>query len=94
MIFSIINNIRKSLRWIFYNPFKDVLKEKRILEVIKSIKKVYGQGVVIITCEELAGECKGNCKKLVTEYIAPTDLSGKSTSETKNSSTHYMAVNL
>ena len=55
------------------DPFKVVLKEEGILEVIKSIKKVYGQDVAIISCEELAGNLKGNCRKLVTEYIAPSN---------------------
>ena len=49
------------------------MEEEGILEVIKSIKKVYGQDVAIISCEELAGNLKGNCRKLVTEYIAPSN---------------------
>ena len=40
-----------------------------LFEIIKSIKMIYGQDVAIISCEELNGNCKGNCKKLVTEYM-------------------------
>ncbi len=50
--------------------FKDILEKEGFFEVIKSIKNVYGQDVAIISCEELTGNLKGNCRKLVTEYIA------------------------
>ena len=49
--------------------FKDILEKEGFFEVIKSIKNVYGQDVAIISCEELTGNLKGNCRKLVTEYI-------------------------
>ena len=45
------------------------LKENGVLEIIESIKNFYGQDIAIISCEELNKNRKGNCKKLVTEYM-------------------------
>ena len=55
--------------------FKEYVKEKGLFKLIESIKKAYGQDVAIISCEELNKNCKGNCKKLVTEYMGPPDVS-------------------
>ena len=44
-----------------------------LFEIIKSIKMIYGQDIAIISCEELNGNCKGNCKKLVNEYMPEPD---------------------
>ena len=54
--------------------FKDILEKEGFFEVIKSIKNVYGQDVAIISCEELTGNLKGNCRKLVTEYIVQSPI--------------------
>ena len=51
------------------NTFINDLKRNGLFEIIESIKKVYCQDVAIISCEELTENRKGNCKKLVTEYI-------------------------
>ncbi len=64
------------------DSFKDVLKEEGIFQVIESIKKAYGQDVAIISCEEIVGKCKGNCKRLVTEYISPSISDKKPKSQT------------
>ncbi len=53
--------------------FKEDLKRKGLYEIIESIYKAYKQDVAIISCEELVGNRKGNCKRLVTEYINPSD---------------------
>ena len=53
-------------------PVKDALKKEGIFQVIESIKRNYGQDVAIISCEELTESRKGNCKRLVTEYITPS----------------------
>ena len=49
--------------------FKDHIKDKGLLELIKQIKKDFGQDADIISCEELNQNNKGNCKKFVTEYM-------------------------
>ena len=49
--------------------FLNNLKSNGLFEIILSIKKVYGQDVAIISCEELSENCVGNCKRLVTEYM-------------------------
>ncbi len=51
--------------------FKEFLKKEGLFEIINSIKKVYNQDIAIISCEELAGTRKGNCRRLVTQYMAP-----------------------
>ena len=50
-------------------PFLNDLKKNGLFEIIESIKEVYCQDVAIISCEELTINRKGNCKRLVTEYI-------------------------
>ena len=55
-------------------PFKEKVKKNRLFEIIKSIKKIYGQDVAIISCEEINIKNKGNCKKLVTQYIIGGDM--------------------
>ena len=52
--------------------FKNDLKLEGLLEIIESIKKIYSQDVAIISCEKLTGNRKGNCQKLVTQYLAPS----------------------
>ncbi len=51
------------------DTFIDYLKSNRLFEIIESIKKTYGQDIAIISCEEINEKNKGNCKKLVTEYM-------------------------
>ena len=53
------------------------LKNDGLFEIIETIKKIYGQDVAIISCEELNENRKGNCKKLVTEYMNPEEQSGE-----------------
>ena len=55
------------------NPFIEDLKNNGLFEIIELIKQTYGQDVAIISCEELNENRKGNCKKLVTEYIPPPE---------------------
>ena len=49
--------------------FKEKVKKNGLFKIIESIKNIYGQDVAIISCEELNQKNKGNCKKLVTEYM-------------------------
>ena len=49
--------------------FLNDLKKNGLFEIIESIKKVYCQDVAIISCEELNENHKGNCKRIVTEYM-------------------------
>ena len=49
--------------------FMDYQKRNGLFEIIESIKKIYGQDVAIISCEEINEKNKGNCKKLVTDYM-------------------------
>ena len=49
--------------------FKEYVKDNGLLEIIFSIKMLYGQDVAIISCEELNENYKGNCKRLVIEYM-------------------------
>ena len=51
------------------DTFKAHLKENGLFGIIQSIKVFYGQDVAIISCEELNINNKGNCKKLITEYM-------------------------
>ena len=46
--------------------------------------KVYKQDVAILSCEELAGNSKGNCKRLVTEYMNTPKKCQYSTNGPKN----------
>lgn len=71
---------KKNLDSFSINSFIDYLKGNGLLEIIQSIKEAYGQDVAIISCEELNEKCKGNCKRLITDYMAPLDLKGRSTS--------------
>ena len=56
------------------NTFMDYLKKNDLFEIIQSIKNTYGQDIAIIACEELNEKNKGNCKKLVTEYMENADV--------------------
>ena len=49
--------------------FKEYVKDNGLFEIIFSIKMLYGQDVAIISCEELNENYKGNCKRLVIEYM-------------------------
>ena len=51
------------------------IKKEGNFEIIKSIKKLYGQDFAIISCEELYRNTYGNCKKLITEYMPSLDYS-------------------
>ena len=46
------------------------LKNDGLLDIIISINRVYGQDVAIISCEVLNPNRKGNCKRLVTDYMS------------------------
>ena len=73
IIFLIISITSENLLDNFsIDPFLKDLKRDGLFEIILSIKKVYGQDVAIISCEELNENRKGNCKKLVTEYMDPS----------------------
>ena len=67
----LILSIKTKINWDSYSieTFINYEKKKGLFEIIKSIKMTYGQDVAIISCEELNGNCKGNCKKLVIEYM-------------------------
>ena len=52
-------------------PFKAYLEKEGLYEIIESIFKAYNQDVAIISCEELTESRKGNCKRLITEYMDP-----------------------
>ena len=55
------------------DSFRDYLEEEGLLEIIESILKAYNQDVAILSCEELVENRKGNCKRLVTEYMDPSN---------------------
>ena len=57
------------------------LKNDGLFEIIETIKKIYGQDVAIISCEELNENRKGNCKRLVTEYMNPGEIIGDAQKE-------------
>ena len=59
--------------------FIKVVKKNGLFEIIKSTKNTYGQDVAIISCEELNEKNKGNCKKLVTDYMKNADKPDPST---------------
>ena len=59
--------------------FKEYVKSNGLFDIIKSIKNTFGQDLAIISCEELIEKNKGNCTKLVTEYVKNTDTSNYST---------------
>ena len=54
-------------------PFKKYLKEKGLFQIIQSILNVYGQDIAIISCEELNVYRKGNCQRLITDYMTPSN---------------------
>ena len=54
-------------------PFKEYLKKEGLYVIIESILKAYNQDVAIISCEELTESRKGNCKRLVIEYMKHSD---------------------
>ena len=51
------------------DTFITSLKDEGLFDIIKSIKKGFGQDVAIITCEELNKNRSGNCKRVVKDYI-------------------------
>ena len=51
------------------NPFIERLRNEVFFDIIKSIKKSFGQDVAIISCEELNKNYSNNCKRLVLEYM-------------------------
>ena len=51
------------------NPFIKRLRDEGLLDIIISIKKIYGKDVAIIACEELNINNSGNCQRLVLDYI-------------------------
>ena len=69
LIFSIASE--NELNSYSIEPFMEYLKNEGLFEIIESILKAYNQDIAILACEELVGYRKGNCKKLVTEYIDP-----------------------
>ena len=72
LLFLIISIKAKSFLDAYsIDQFIKDLKENGVLEIIESIKNFYGQDVAIISCEELNKNRKGNCKRLVTEYMKP-----------------------
>ena len=70
----LIISITSEIDWNSYSiePFKEYLKNEGLLEIIESILMTYSQDVAILCCEELVGNRKGNCKRLVIEYINPS----------------------
>ena len=54
-------------------PFKEYLQKEGLFAIIESILKAYNQDVAILSCEELTESRKGNCKKLVIEYMDPSN---------------------
>ena len=72
ILFLILSIKTKSILDLYsIEAFKDTLKRNGVFKIIESIKETYGQDLAIISCEELNKNCKGNCKKLVTEYMSP-----------------------
>ena len=61
-----------SLESYSIEPFKEYLIKEGLFEIIKSIKEKYDQDIAIISCEELTESRKGNCKRLVTDYMGPS----------------------
>ena len=71
----LIISITSEIDWNSYSiePFKEYLKNEGLLEILESILMAYNQDVAIISCEELVGNRKSNCKRLVTEYMDPSN---------------------
>ena len=55
------------------DQFMEYLEKEGLFEIIESILKAYNQDIAILCCEELVGDRKGNCKRLVTEYMDPSN---------------------
>ena len=75
LFLCLIISIASEIDWDSYSidKFKEYLKNEGLFEIIESILMTYNQDVAIISCEELVGNSKGNCKKLVTEYMDPSN---------------------
>ena len=67
LIISLTSEI--SINDFSIETFLNDLKKNGLFEIIESIKKFYGQDVAIISCEELNENRKGNCKRLVIDYM-------------------------
>ena len=75
LLFLLISiNSESSLDAYSIDLFINDLQNNGLLEIIQSIKEVYGQDVAIISCEELNPNRNGNCKKLVIDYLPRTNL--------------------
>ena len=72
LIISITSEI--SLDSYSIDKFKIDLKKEGLLEIIESILKAYNKDIAILSCEELVGNRKWNCKRLVIEYVNPTKI--------------------
>ena len=74
LIFFLIISIKTESELDSYSieVFKEYVKNNGLFEIILSIKMIYGQDVAIVSCEELNENCKGNCKRLVLEYMPET----------------------
>ena len=70
ILFSIISIKTENEMDLFsMDVFIEYLKDEGLFEIILSIKKVYGQDVAIISCEELNEYFKGYCRRSVLEYM-------------------------
>ena len=70
ILFSIISIKTENEMDLFsMDVFIEYLKDEGLFEIILSIKKVYGQDVAIISCEELNEYFKGYCQRSVLEYM-------------------------
>ena len=73
LFIAILTVSKSNLEEYSINTFIFKLKSEKFFDIILSIKKLYGKDVAIISCEELNKSNCGNCKKLVTEYMADTN---------------------
>ena len=75
LFLSLIISITSEIDWDSYSidEFKEYLEKEGLFEIIESILKAYEQDIAILCCEELVGNRNGNCKKLVTEYMDPSN---------------------
>ena len=70
ILFSIISIKTENETDLFsMDVFIEYLKDEGLFEIILSIKKVYGQDVAIISCEELNEYFKGYCRRSALEYM-------------------------
>ncbi len=74
LFIAILTVSKSNLEEYSINTFIFKLKSEKLFDIILSIKKFYGKDVAIISCEELNKSNCGNCKKLVTEYMADKNL--------------------